>query len=97
MKGVYTMSYCFAACKHDIDIAVFINPIDRERWLLGCDIVPNGDPILAEEREPITLEDVRMSLLPVGRKPLTNEEINEYINANAQPDDIVDGVSWLIF
>lgn len=91
------MLYCFAACKHDIDIAVFSNPIDHERWLRGCDIVENGDPILADEREPITLEDVRMSLLPVGRKPLTDEEINEYIRKNAQPDDIVDEVMWLVF
>lgn len=91
------MSYCFAAYKHDIDIAVFTNPIDRERWLLGCDIVAHGDPILAEEREPITLEDVHMSLLPVNCIPLTNEEIVQYINKNAQPDAIVDNVLWLVF
>lgn len=91
------MPYFFAAYKHDIDIAVFTNPIDRERWLRGCDIVDNGDPVLAEEREPITIEDVRTSLLPVNRVPLTDEEINEYIRKNAQPDNIVDGVSWLVF
>lgn len=91
------MPYCFAAYKHDINIAVFTNPIDREHWLRGCDIVDNGDPILADEREPITLKDVRTSLLPIARKPLTDEEINEYIRKNAQPDEVVDSVSWIVF
>lgn len=91
------MPYCFAAYKHDIDIAVFTNPIDRERWLRGCDIVDNGDPVLAEEREPITIEDVRTSLLPINRVPLTDEETNEYISKNAQPDDMVDSVCWIMF
>lgn len=91
------MSYCFAAYKLNVDVAVFNNPIGRERWLRGCDIIDNGDPILAEEREPITLEDVRTSLLPVNRVPLTDKEINEFIRKNAQPDNIVDGVSWLVF
>lgn len=89
------MPYCFAAYKHDINIAVFTNPIDRERWLRGCDIVDNGDPILAEEREPITLEDVRTSLL--CRDLPTDDEIVEYIRDNAQPDNIVDSLSWLVF
>lgn len=90
MKDFY-----FAAYKHDLDIAIFTDPAARERWLLGCDIVENGDPILAEEREPITLEDVRMSL--IRRDPPTDEEIVEYIRKNAQPDDILDDVMWLVF
>lgn len=91
------MSYYFAACKNDHSIAVFTNTADRERWLLGCDIIEDGDPILADEREPITLEDVRTSLLPINGNPLTDDEISEYISENAQSDDIVDSVCWIMF
>lgn len=90
-------NYFFAAYKSDLDIAVFKTIEDRDEWLKGKDVVPAGDPILAEEREALTIEDVRMSLLPINRAPLTDSEIVEHINKNAQPDEMVDGVMWIRF
>lgn len=92
MKNFY-----FATYKSDLDIAVFKTVEERDAWLKGKDIIPAGDPILAEEREALTIEDVRMSLLPINRAPLTDDEIIEYISKNAQPDEIVEGVMWIMF
>lgn len=90
-------NHFFAAYKSDINIAIFKNVEDRDAWLKGKDIVPAGDPILAEEREALTIEDVRMSLLPINSNPLTDDEIIEYIDKNAQPDEMVDSVTWITF
>ena len=90
-------NHFYAAYKSDLNIAVFKTVEDRDEWLKGKDIVPAGDPVLAEEREALTIEDVRTSLLPVNRVPLTDDEIIEYISKNAQPDEIVDGVMWIMF
>lgn len=90
-------NYFFAAYKSDLEIAVFKAIEERDDWLRGKDIVSAGDTILAEEREALTIEDVRMSLLPINRTPLTDNEIIEHINKNAQPDEMVDGVMWIRF
>ena len=87
MKNFY-----FAAYKSDMNIAVFKTVEDRDEWLRGKDIVPAGDPILDDEREALTLDDVRTSFYP-----RTDAEITDYIRKNAKPDNILDNVKWIEF
>jgi len=85
-------NFYFAAHKSDLNIAVFKTIEDRDEWLKGKDIVPAGDPILAEEREALTLDDVRTTFYP-----RTDAEITDCIKENAKPDDILDNVKWINF
>lgn len=85
-------NYSYAAYKSCSDIAIFKTIEERDDWLEGKDIVPAGDPILAEEREALTLDDVRTSFYP-----RTDAEIAEYISKNARPDNILDNVKWINF
>lgn len=85
-------NHFYAAYKSDLNIAVFKTVEDRDEWLKGKDIVPAGDPVLAEEREALTLDDVRTSFYP-----RTDAEIAEYISKNARPDNILDNVKWIEF
>ena len=87
MKNFY-----FAAYKSGLDISVFKTIEERNNWLKGKDIIPAGDPILAEEREALTLDDVRTTFYP-----RTDAEITDYIRENAKPDDILDNVKWINF
>lgn len=87
MKDFY-----FADYKSDLDIAVFKTIEERDEWLKGKDVVPAGDSILAEEREALTLDDVRTSFYP-----RTDAEITDYIRKNAKPDNILDNVKWIEF
>ena len=85
-------NHFYAAYKSDMNIAVFKTVEERDAWLKGKDIVPAGDPILAEEREALTIEDVRTSFYP-----RTDTEIAYYISKNARPDNILDNVKWINF
>jgi len=85
-------NHFYAAYKSDMNIAVFKTVEERDAWLKGKDIVPAGDPILAEEREALTLDDVRTSFYP-----RTDAEIAYYISKNARPDNILDNVKWINF
>ena len=85
-------NHFYAAYKSDMNIAVFKTVEERNAWLKGKDIIPAGDPILAEEREALTIEDVRTSFYP-----RTDAEIAYYISKNARPDNILDNVKWINF
>lgn len=85
-------NHFYAAYKSDMNIAVFKTVEERDAWLKGKDIIPAGDPILAEEREALTIEDVRTSFYP-----RTDAEIAYYISKNARPDNILDNVKWINF
>lgn len=85
-------NHFFAAYKSDLNIAIFKTIEERDEWIKGKDIVPAGDPILAEEREALTLDDVRTTFYP-----RTDAEITDYIRENAKPDDILDNVKWINF
>jgi len=85
-------NHFYAAYKSDMNIAVFKTVEERNAWLKGKDIIPAGDPILAEEREALTLDDVRTSFYP-----RTDAEIAYYISKNARPDNILDNVKWINF
>lgn len=85
-------NHFFAAYKSDLNIAIFKTIEERDEWLKGKDIVPDGDPILAEEREALTLDDVRTTFYP-----RTDAEITDHIRENAKPDDILDEVKWINF
>lgn len=85
-------NYSYAAYKSRSDIAIFETTEERDEWLEGKDIVPAGDAILAEEREALTLDDVRTSFYP-----RTDAEIMDYIRKNAKPDNILDNVKWIEF
>lgn len=85
-------NHFFAAYKSDLNIAIFKTIEERDEWIKGKDIVPAGDPILADEREALTLDDVRTTFYP-----RTDAEITDYIRENAKPDDILDNVKWINF
>ena len=85
-------NHFYAAYKSDFDIAIFGTVEERDDWLKGKDIDPDGDPILADEREALTLDDVRTSFYP-----RTDAEIAYYISKNARPDNILDNVKWINF
>lgn len=95
---MYNLSnYFFAGFNCADDIAIFDNEHDRDSWVTGVNANNNAiDPIAAEDRVALTLNDVRIAFMPGEGAPSADEQIIAAIE-EATPDDVDDRIRWITF
>lgn len=82
-------NYYFASFIGCPDIAIFVEPCYRDAWVSGQDAFSCCDPIAAEERTRLTLDDVRNALYPLSDADII-DEITE-----AEPDIFDESICWI--
>jgi len=89
-------NYFFAGFTCADELAVFTNEHDRDGWVAGVNSDSNtADPIAAEDRVALTLDDVRIAFMSGEGAHSTDEQIITGIKA-ATPDSVDNRICWII-
>ena len=81
------------------EIAVFRSEIERDEWVACEDEWSINDPLAADERVALSVDEVRDLICPLfvdGKRLMTDKEMLFLIEDEAQPDLMIDNVKWLV-